>query len=66
MDWLGVALSIGGMWLLPKHYKWAIALFIIGNFVWIGYALPNGIWSIVGLQCVFFCLNVRALRKGAG
>lgn len=65
MDYLGAALSLFGMWLLPTRYKWAIGLFIIGNFVWIGYALPNGIWSIVGLQVVFFALNVRAWRKGA-
>lgn len=66
MDWIGVALSLTGMYLLPTHYKAAITLFIIGNFVWIAYALPNGIWSIVGLQCVFLGLNVRAWRRGAG
>lgn len=64
MDWLGVALSIGGMWLLPKYYKWAIALFILSNFVWTAYGLQGGVWSIIGLQCVFLVLNVRALAKG--
>lgn len=34
MDWIGVALSIGGMYLLPKHYHYAIGLFIVSNFVW--------------------------------
>lgn len=65
MDWIGVSLSIGGMWLLPQHYYWAIGLFIISNFVWIGYALRRRIWSIVSLQVVFFALNVRAWLEGA-
>lgn len=65
MDWLGVLLSIIGMYLLPKHYHYAIALFIVSNFVWTVYGIGGGIWSIVGLQCVFFALNVRAWRKGA-
>ena len=65
MDWLGVALSIGGMYLLPKHYHYAIALFIVSDFAWAAYGFQGGIWSIVGLQVVFFALNVRAWRKGA-
>lgn len=64
MDWLGVALSIGGMWLLPKYYHWAIGLFIVSDFAWAAYGFQGGVWSIVGLQCVFFVLNVRALWKG--
>lgn len=53
------------MWLLPKYYHWAIALFIVSDFAWAAYGFQGGIWSIVGLQCVFFVLNVRAWRKGA-
>lgn len=61
MDWLGVGLNIGGMWLLPTHFRLAIGLFIVSNFVWLSYALRRRIWSIASLQVIFFCLNVRAL-----
>lgn len=65
MDYLGVLLSLTGMWLLPTRYRLALALFIVSNFVWAWYGIAGGVWSIVGLQCVFLGLNVRAWRRGA-
>lgn len=74
MDYLGVLLSLAGMWLLPTRYRLAcilsfvegLALFIVSNFVWAWYGLQGGVWSIVGLQAVFLGLNVRAWRRGTG
>lgn len=64
MDWIGMSFSIIGLYYLPSNFRAGMGLFIIGNILWVTYAVPNGAWSVVAVNSIFLILNIRGFLKG--
>ena len=61
MDWLAVALGLTAWFVMPHRRLLAMALLLVGNVVWLSYALPRGLWGVVGLNTAYMILNARTI-----
>jgi hypothetical protein len=61
MDWIGVVVNFIGWYLLPTKKTIGYSIFIVGNFVWLLWAMKEGIYSIIFVQLVYIGLNSRAI-----
>ena len=59
MDWLGVFLSLLGWFFMAKNRHMAMIVLLAANVVWIIWAVPLSLWSLVTLQVCFMGLNIR-------
>jgi nicotinamide riboside transporter PnuC len=61
IDWIAAGLGLAGMWLLPTRRKTAIILFLIGNVLWLAWALQTGSYGVVANYLLMGVLNARTL-----
>lgn len=61
MDWIGVALSLTGWYLMPKKRRIAIIVFLIAGIAWVTWSILTKTWSILFIQLCYAVLNVRTL-----
>jgi len=61
MDWLGAALNVIGLYLLPKQKYWAMGVFVATNIVFMVWAVTVQSWAILLLQVVLLILNIRTI-----
>ena len=63
MDWVGVFLSLLGWFLMAKHRHMAMVVLLAANLVWVIWAVPLHVWSLVTLQVCFMVLNIRTILE---
>lgn len=61
MDWFAMIFTIAGVWLLGSQKASGFVFGMIGNVLWVGFALNTGQLRILGLNVLFFALNIRGL-----
>lgn len=59
MDWIGAALNILGLWLLPKRKYAALFVFLFSNVAFMIWATTAKNYAILILQGILTVLNVR-------
>ena len=61
MGWLGFILSISALVLNAHHRKFAQVVFIVGNFMWLGWSLNRHLPEMMASQAIYLILNARTL-----
>lgn len=61
IDWIAAGLGLVGMYYLPTRKRTSIILFLVGNFIWLAWALQTGNWGVMANYVLLGVLNVRTL-----
>lgn len=60
-SWICAAGALTGNFLLAKRRKVAIIVLLCSATLWIIWAVVNGVWSIVALNCIYVLLHIRTI-----
>ena len=67
LQWPAMIVTLLAAWLVAGQTKrqrsWGFWWFIVGNILWIAWALPAHAYALIVLQVGLFALNVRGARK---
>lgn len=58
LDWLANVFIFWGAWEIGKKHRHAFILYLIGEILWITWAVINGVWSLVVASIIFGCLSI--------
>ena len=62
MGWLGFAFSTLALVLNANHRRLAQVVFIVGNLMWLMWAIHQHLPEVFTSQVVYLILNIRTLR----
>ena len=63
MDWIGNILIIVGLWSAGNKWKYAFMFSLIGEVIWVIYAIQIKLWSLAFVCSVFALIAARNLIK---
>jgi len=64
MEWTGAVLGLLGALLLSLNHRvsrYGWPLFLLSNFMWIGFGIATDAWGLVFMQIVFTLTSVNGL-----
>lgn len=63
MGWVGMALTIAGLFLNARSNRWCWYVWLVSNGAWVTYGIQTKQASIILSQVVYFGFNVYGLVK---
>ncbi len=63
MDWIGNILIIIGLWSAGNKWKYAFVFSLIGELIWVFYAVQIKLWSLAFVCAVFALIAGRNIIK---
>ena len=63
MDWIGNILIIIGLWSAGNKWKYAFLFSLIGELIWVIYAIKIELWSLAFVCVVFAFIAGRNVIK---
>jgi hypothetical protein len=66
LEWMGSITGLIGAFLLATHTRfsgWGFIAFLVSNFAWIGFALLQGISSILLMQAGFTATSLLGIYR---
>ena len=63
IQWVANILTVSGVWILAKKDRSALLLLVVGNLLWMCYAISVHMWALVTINLVMTILDVRAWYK---
>lgn len=61
ISWLGNLFIVLGLWYQAKKHWWAFLFSVVGESLWIAYAITAHIWSLAVVCAIFAILAIRAM-----
>ena len=59
MGWIGNIFIVIGLWYIGNKKRWAFVFSMIGEAVWVVYAMTIGLYDLAAICVVFFALAAR-------